>query len=104
MKIPMELEYQFPNKEARNNFLQLIAMNVGQFGYGFGLEFEGLEYALERPDARGDLISHVAPRAKGEWRLTRTGVVLDMAFIAATRDNFEKLRAKLADIAAQFGG
>ena len=99
----MELEYQFPNKEARNNFLQLIAMNVGQFGYGFGLEFDGLEHALERVDARGDLISHVPPRAKGEWRLTRTGVVLDMAFIAATRENFEHLRARLAEIAGQFG-
>jgi hypothetical protein len=100
----MELSYQFPSKETRNHFLRLIAMNVGEHGYGLGLEFDGLEYSIERSDARGDLISHIGNKARGEWRLASTRVVLDMGVIAQHRDNFEKLRSRLAEIAAQFGG
>jgi hypothetical protein len=100
----MELEYQFPNREARNSFLKLIAMNVGQYGYGLGLEFDGLEYALERADARGDLISHIGRRAKGVWQLNNNGVVLDVSFIQAGRQDFEGMRARLSEIASNFGG
>lgn len=96
------LRYTFPNREQRNRFLKLIAMNVGQYGYGFGLEFEGLEFSLEQADGRGDLVSHSPPRAKGKWELRGPVVELDCTFFAG-QDGFEKKREKIWDIACQFG-
>jgi hypothetical protein len=100
----MELTYRFPNNEARNRWLRLIAQNVGTAGYGFGLEFDGLEFSLNSDNGRGDLVSHVPKKAKGSWKLEGTRVVLDVTFIAAHRQNWDNLRTRLFDLANQFGG
>ncbi len=100
----MELKYRFPSRVARNRWLSLIAQNVGNAGYGFGLEFEGLEFSLDSNVGRGDLVSHIPPKAKGHWELTGSCVALDVSFIAANRPNFENLRSRLFELANQFGG
>ncbi len=97
------LTYSFPNREQRNRFLSLIAANVGEYGYGLGLTFEGLEYRLDHADGRGDLISDAGKRAKGSWTLRGNTVELDVAFIAASRDSWEKTREKIWEVASQFG-
>ena len=98
-----KLFYRFMDKEQRNRFLSLIASNVGTSGYGFGLEFRGLENSLKADNARGDLISHVGPMARGEWELRGPAVELDMFFIASAREGFDRLRQRLWEIASQFG-
>jgi hypothetical protein len=100
----MELSYRFPNKQSRNRWLSLIAQNVGTSGYGFGLEFDGLEFSLESDNSRGDLVSHVPPKAKGHWELAGSCVKLDVSFIAAHRPNFDHLQGRLFELACQFGG
>jgi hypothetical protein len=103
MMAAMEWHYSFPNRENRNRFLSIIAMNVGEYGIGLGLEFVGLEYALERADAHGRLISHIGDRAAGEWRLAGSDVVIELGMIAVARDNLDRLRKTLAEQAANFG-
>jgi hypothetical protein len=97
------LRYNFPSRDQRNHFLGLIAQNIGAHGYGFGLEFEGIEYKLEHSTGQGSLISHMPPRAKGDWYLRENNVVeLDVAFFQG-RPNFEKTRTRIWEIACQFG-
>ena len=99
----MILKYRFPDLENRNRFIRLIAMNIGEYGYGFGLEFRGIEYTIEKPNGHGELISHIG-NAKGSWKLIGSSLELDCTFIAMHRENFEKLRERLWEIAERFGG
>jgi len=96
-------QYSFPNRQNRNAFLKLLDMRVGEYGLGLGLEFEGLEFALERNEARGDLVSHVPPKAKGKWHMNGNEVIIEWDFIANHRDSFEKLRDRVWETAGTFG-
>lgn len=99
----MKLTYRFPDITHRDRFLKLIASNVGEYGYGFGLEFRGLEFSLEKPNGRGDIHCHIS-NARGDWTLRDATVEIDMGFIAMHRENIERLRERLWEIAGQFNG
>ena len=95
---------RFQTRENRNRYLNLIAMNMpSDSGYGFGLEFEGLETAINQSSARGRLIAHRGQKAIGAWEIEGDTVTLDFGFIATHTDGVERLRERLWEIACQFG-
>ena len=100
----MEWSYQFPNREQRNRFLSIIAMNVGEYGIGLGLNFEGLEHSLERNEANGRLISEIGGRAAGGWRLGSDDVTIELGQIPQGGRDMDRLRRTLAEQASNFGG
>jgi hypothetical protein len=100
----LKTSYTFPDVEQRTRFLNLIAMNLpSPYGYGFGLEFRGLEFSLKSERGSGDLRDHVG-RAAGTWTLQghRT-IEIDWQLIANARPNFDGLCEKLWELAKQFG-
>jgi len=103
----MKLAVRFSSKDTRNAFVKLFAQNVPGPGYGYGMEFEGLEYGLESDHATGRIVRHRGMKgaAAGEWELSSTGVRLDLGYIAHVDPHAADLmRARMRDVAASFGG
>jgi hypothetical protein len=100
-----EYRFTFPSKENRNNFLKLIAQNVGDYGYGLGLEFEGLEHSLDSPEAHGRIHRTIPGKeAYGAWKMSSRDVILDLALIAHVDPEFDRLETRINQVARDFHG
>jgi len=98
----MKHTYQFPDRQKRNAWLQLIDARVGPYGIGTGLELDGLRYVLESDKGSGR-IKDLHCNAAGDWKISGNTVEIDWGFIAANRENFPRLADRLWECACQFG-
>ena len=104
----IKLADRFPSKESRNNFVKLFAQNIPGPGYGFGMDFENLEYGLNADHSHGRIVKNRGVKgqgATGEWELEGTTVRLDLSIIAHV-DPFgvDRLRDRMRDVATTFSG